>query len=93
MSEGKIHRMTESELARLQREHSEAQADREGAEEALRGLGLEPTGALLPGQPSVTPTEAQIAALADLRAAGERVEQTREALAAHLRAQAGDAHR
>lgn len=85
--------MTETELARLQREHQEALAESTDAEEVLRGLGLEPSGALLPGQPSLTLTEAQVAALAELRGANERVERTRDALAAHLRQQAGDAHR
>ncbi|MDX6275815.1 MAG: hypothetical protein QOJ92_3025 [Frankiales bacterium] len=85
--------MADTQLTTLQQRYDEATARCQAAGEAIRGLGFEPTGALLPGQPAPMLTEAQIAALAELRAADDAAIAAREELFAHLREQAGDAHR
>jgi hypothetical protein len=85
--------MADSELETLQREYEDAMARCEAAGEAIRGLGLEPTGPILPGQPAPLLSDAQIEALAELRSADEAAIAARESLQALLRSQAADAHR
>ena len=85
--------MAESELATLQKRLDDATARCAIASEAIRGLGFEPTGALLPGQAAPVLSEAQLEALAELRAADEEARLAREAVSDHLRGQAADAHR
>ena len=85
--------MADSELAIMQKRLDDATARCAAASEAIRGLGFEPTGALLPGQPAPSLSDAQVEALAELRAADEEARLAREAVTDHLRVQAADAHR